>query len=258
MKLVASMMVGPGEQNRYLAPAIESVASFCDEVRIRLEGYGQADGMFPGVDDLAPLAIRAVEPSFFAHEGRARQELLEWTLEAEPTHILAIDADELVTDGPAIRKACEEDYDAFAVGIAEAWEATEDRICIRVDGGWRPHSINAVWRVPQPFDARRWRIQDRALACGRVPSQVDRGPAQWVDAEILHFGWANEVERVARHHRYAVADGGRFHRSAHLDSILWGCDRVKLEGMGWPAGLLPHRDEILAKVTSTESPMVTR
>jgi glycosyltransferase involved in cell wall biosynthesis len=255
MKIVASLIV-KNELGRLLEPCIDSLLEFCDEV-CDLDD-GSDDGTRAWLADRRGRIVSLCgEPdSFFRHEGRARQRLLEWTIQAEPTHILSIDADELVTDGLAIRKACESSHEVFALGIAEAWEATEDGICVRVDGGWRPHSINALWRVPQPFDARRWRINDRALACGRVPVQVDRGRAHWLEAEILHFGWSNEAERVARHRRYAVADGGRFHRSQHLDSILNPCERVQLERMGWPAGLLPYRDAILAKVTSNESPTV--
>jgi glycosyl transferase family 2 len=196
---------------------------------------------------------RSSESMFFQHEGDARNELLDWTLQAEPDYVLAIDADELVTDGPSLRKACESGHPVYGVNMVEVWEATEDRICVRVDGGWRPHPVHALWQVPGRVDGR-WRIADRALACGRVPVAVDRTRARPVEPEILHFGWTCEAERVARHHRYAVADGGRFHRSAHLDSILNPCERVSLEGMDWPAGLAPHRDAILAKVTSTASP----
>jgi len=52
---------------------------------------------------------------------------------------------------------------------------------------------------------------------------------------ILHLGWANQAARAARHQRYVEADGGRFHRSSHLDSILWPDNMVTLRGRPWPA-----------------------
>ena len=83
MKLAAMMMVGPGEQDRYLPLVLAALDRFCDVI-VTEDGH-----------------------DFFDHEGRARQRLLEKTMAADPSHILAIDADEFVTDGPALRKACE-------------------------------------------------------------------------------------------------------------------------------------------------------
>jgi hypothetical protein len=257
VKIVASLLT-KNDLARYLEVCVDSLLEFVDEIRIVDDG--STDGTAEWLRDRAwaeprVAALLENESLFFSHEGRRRQRLLEWTLEGSPSHILGIDSDEVAIGGQAIRDACAFNHDVFSLGIAEAWEASEDRICIRTDGGWRPHDIHALWRVPQPFDHKRWRIADRALACGRVPPQVDRGRGHWVDAEIIHWGWSCEAERVARHHRYVVADGGRFHRSTHLDSILNPCERVDLEGMDWPAGLLPYRDAILAKVTSTASPV---
>jgi glycosyltransferase involved in cell wall biosynthesis len=248
MKLVASL-VTHNEAARYLEVCVPHLLEFCDAVYAFDDG--STDGTAHALHRLGAVVTSQETSTFFKHEGRTRQLALDWTLKGAPDYVLNVDLDEFVSDGPAIRRACESGHDAYGLTMMECWEATAEGLCIRVDGGWKPTRVPALWRVPTRTAGLR--IADRALACGRVPTSVDRRGAHPIDADLVHFGWTNEAERVARHERYAVADGGRFHRSAHLDSILWGCDRVELEGMGWPAGLAGAKDAILAKVTSTES-----
>lgn len=248
MKLAASLIVR-NELGRYLEPCVDHLLEFCDEV-VLLDDHSD-DGTFRWLlsqgERVQPLRHNS-EPEFFKHEGRARQALLEWTLSREPTHVLAIDADEFVDDGPALRRSLEQwDEAAFGLVMEEIWEAAGDGLCVRQDGGWASHAIPAVWRVPERIDAS-WRIADRALACGRMPRPVDSIPL-WAYGSLLHFGWANEQERRARYDRYRVADGGRFHASQHLESIMWGCNRVQLQPREWPAGLLPWKDAILERAT---------
>jgi hypothetical protein len=115
--------------------------------------------------------------------------------------------------------------------MVEVWNARPAGFEMRVDGGWDAHPITAVYRVPQQIGPR-FRIQSRALACGREPMEI-RGLTQrfgvFSGVDLLHFGWTNLDERTARHHRYAVADGGKFHASRHLDSILWPDSQCRLE-----------------------------
>lgn len=219
VKLVASMIVGPGEQERYL-PVVLKALSFCDDV------------------------ILGAGADFFEHEGRARQRLLEATLKANPTHVLAIDADEVITDGAAVRLACEGAGNAWSVEIAEVWEACDDALCVRMDGGWVPHTITPLWRVIPGLD---YRIRDRPLACGRVPEIVEQMPGVPTHATLLHFGWANRGERQARYDRYVTHDGGRFHQSAHLQSIMFPDDQVECQARPWPELLEPHRAELVAR-----------
>lgn len=252
MKLVASLMVGPNEQERYLAQCLESLATYCDEIRIRLEGYGdKGDGWFHGTVGLCPIAIRRSEPTFFRHEGRARQELLDWTLEADPTHILSIDADEFVADPDQLRAALEQhpEADVLALCMEEVWKADQDGYRVRCDGGWCPHEVPVLYRVPRR-PGPEFRIQDRALACGREPVSVRRLARHAVYAEtaLLHFGWTREAERASRHERYAVADGGKFHAGSHLASILWPDAQVTLEARPRPP--LDVYDEIVARAAA--------
>lgn len=256
MKLIA-MMVVSNEADRYLSPCIENLLGFCDEIRVlddgSTDGTMEVLGAYESVE-----TIRNDYPTFFEHEGRARQQLLEWTMAGDPTHVLAIDADEFVADGEILRMALAEDSFTGVVKLAmtEIWGADSNWLQVRMDGAWKPRPIGIAFRVPPDHHSNRqyrrhWRIPDRALACGRVPMmtamQANRTITEAV-TDILHFGWANVDDRAARYARYVEHDGGQFHASAHLESIMWGDDRVQTKPMRWPV-TFEQKSAVYARAT---------
>lgn len=253
MKLVASLIVHD-ELGRYLEPCIASLLEFCDLVCVYDDG--STDGTLPWLLSQPPSVRVTSDPvsRFYEHEGAARQRLLDWTLAQEPTHVLSIDADEFVTDGAALRAACEAGGVVWSLDMQEVWALDGDCLCIREDGGWRSHPVPILWAAPgrEALPSPLWRIQDRQLACGREPLAVRRMGNSVKDSgvDVLHFGWACEAERQARYNRYVVADGGKFHASAHLQSIMWNDRRVDLRGREWPAGLVQQRESVTACVAA--------
>lgn len=228
------MMIGTGERDRYLDVTVPALLEFCDAVVAVDESI---DGSGDRAVELGALVERSVPDAFFTHEGRARQLLVDCVLEQQPSHVIMIDADELVTDGASLRVACESVCPVLTLALHEAWAASADGFRVRVDGQWATGSA-CVWRADYR-PAGEWRILDRALACGRDPVAVRilRQQRCWEPsgAEIVHLGWANRAEREARYQRYAVNDGGRFHANSHLQSILWPDTRVGLRARPWPA-----------------------
>lgn len=257
MKLCASLIVRD-ELDRYLPLVVGHLLEFCDEIRVL------DDGSTDGGDEWLAATERVHVlsndgPAFFEHEGRARQRLLSWTLEARPSHVLPIDADELVSDGPLLRRTLQSSgllQQVFLGTMVEVWRASSESLHVRVDGGWKEHRTALAWRVPAGRPQRQLRIRDRALACGREPEQVraiaNRGRGILLPIEILHLGWANSATRAERHRRYAVHDRGRFHRGSHLASILWPEERVELEPHPWPPALEGRREEILSLTSRTK------
>lgn len=244
MKLTASLILRD-ELSRYLAPCIESLLTVCDEIRVLDDGStdGWEETLRPTWgDDGARVKVhrhvvdaRQGEPAFHLHAA-ARNRLLQFTLADDPGWVAAIDADEFITDGAAVRRACEgARADVVSVEIAEVWEACDELLCVRQDGGWRAHQIGCVWRA-QRFAKQALALADRGHATGRVPDAVHHVRSTPSGAALLHFGWANLAERQERYDRYAVGDGGRFHAAAHIKSIMWADRRVQLEGRDWPDG----------------------
>lgn len=249
MKLVASLVVR-NERGRYLELCIRSLLGFCDEIRVLDDGSD--DGSADLCEQLGAAVTRSPSTSFFQHEGRIRQRLLDWTLAAGPTHVLSIDADEIVSDGAAVRRLVELQPDArvWSLAMEEVWEFDSDALCIREDGGWRTHPVPVLWRAPTERLGQSWRITNRRLACGREPMAVQRlaGGAVPTGEQLLHLGWLDPSERQRRYDRYAVADGGRFHASSHLQSILWPPNRITLRPREWPPSLEPIRPLLEQKI----------
>ncbi len=248
MKLVASMLV-KNELGRYLQAAIGSLREFCDVIAVLDDGSTDRTGEW--LDDNADerMVVRHTESEgFFAgHEGNRRNALLDFTFEQKPDYVLAIDADEFIADGTKVRRFVEHLHPLGTLVMQEVWEMSPSSLAIRQDGGWREHPVPILWKAPSKPDTR-WRIQDRALACGREPMAVRslRKP-QAVGTEILHFGWANPETRMERYQRYREHDDGQFHNRRHLASILWTGNRVQLSSRPWPAGLRLKGEVVFSK-----------
>ena len=245
VNLVASLIV-KNELGRYLEPCVEHLQTFCDD--ITAVDDGSTDGTYEYLQSAGCVVTQlpASDGFFDGHEGRRRQFLLEWTVEqTRPEWLLAIDADEFISDGAVLRAFCSRPRQVANLNMKEVWKAGAE-LSVRVDGGWRPHPCPIMYRPPARLTGR-WRIADRALACGREPqiirSMMGRSRPSGVD--ILHFGWANQAARKARYDRYVTADGGRYHRNSHLDSIMWPDLDVTLEAEPWPVAVEPWREAIL-------------
>lgn len=254
MNLVAYMIV-KDELDRYLLPCIESLLSYCDEVSV------WDDGSKDGTQEILTTVDRVrytYSPNnrFYRHEGQARQRALDFALLAKPTHILAVDADEFVEDGWKLRQAMDsEDIQIWTLNMVEIWKATPDVLLTRQDGGWREHEVPISYRSWGPSTRSPVRrIPNRRMASGRVPIQVAKQRyAAASGASILHFGWANQADRAARHQRYVVADGGQFHASRHLDSIMWPDFKVTLRQRSWSKSLDKQKERIVERANSTSS-----
>lgn len=241
MNLTASLVVR-NEVSRYLEPCVEHLLGFCDTVVVLDDASddGTREWLVEHHDERLHVVLRS-HPGLFVNESIVRQELLTATLAQSPSHVLAIDADEFVADGAALRAAVEDDTcPGWTMSIEEIWNARPDGIDVREDGGWRSHEVPFLWAVPRQarLESGLWRISRRELACGRVPRAVYqlRGSAHRSGVELLHFGWTDLDTRYARWKRYADRDRGRFHARSHIDSILWADDACKLRGRDWPEG----------------------
>jgi hypothetical protein len=238
--ILAASIVCRNEIDRYLPLVIDHLRGFCDQITVLDDGStdGTLQYLRGEVDSQLFLAGNPTA-TFDQHEGRVRQALLEFTLSRSPTHVLAIDADEFIADGPALRQRLEEQPEvaAWALRMTEIWSVTPDALQVRFDGAWRPYARTHVWAAPDPSQrgAVLWRIPERKLACPPIPHAVVRARAYDSHQTIYHFGWADPETRQARYNRYMQLDAGRFHARTHLQSIMWPAHRIQLQPQPWPS-----------------------
>jgi glycosyltransferase involved in cell wall biosynthesis len=250
MKLVASLIV-KNELGRYLPECIGHLREFCDLLVVTDDGSTDRTGEWLDDNTDERMIVQHLDPAdgFFAgHEGRKRQALLDLTLNELPEWVLSIDADEFVSDGTLVRAYCEGPRQVGSLEMEEVWKANTSGLQVRMDGGWRPHPVPCLWNARlSGYRGRRLQIANRALACGREPEVVRRlfPRSRPTGASILHFGWANQSDRRPRYERYVTADGGRFHRNTHLESIMWPDSDIDLEPSPWPICLAKYRGAIV-------------
>lgn len=235
------MMIVRNEIDRYLDPVVTQLLTFCDEIRVTDDG--STDGTRDWLEATDRVHVRAVEETeFYRHEGRARQAAMQWAYKGSPTHVLAVDADEYIAGGDLLREALATDrMMVWTLDMQEIWQVRPEGLMVREDGGWRAHPVPICYRYVRVVGNQRgWQIPPRALASGRVPLNVARnGRRMPSGAQCLHLGWACEADRDARYQRYVEHDSGRFHRSTHLESIMWPDDKVRLRARGWPDDMDP-------------------
>jgi glycosyltransferase involved in cell wall biosynthesis len=253
MKFVASVIIH-NEVGRFLRPFFDHLLEFVDEVRVLDDGSTDDFREIGWYDDERIAILRNDHSVFYEHEGKARQALLDWTMQGDPSVVLAIDADEFVDDGQALRKAVgrANPSGVWQLEMEEVWKADDRNLMIRQDGGWKQHPVGIVYWVPENYDRNRnirrnWVIPDRALACGRVPHLIGANRVI-IDssASLLHFGWACEADRDERYQRYVTHDGGRQHAGPHLLSIMDDDSKVQLTRRKWPRGL--DKDTLLERI----------
>lgn len=250
MNLVA-MMIVRNEMGRFLEASIRSLQGFCDEIRVVDDA--STDGTADWLEAQDKVAVKRFDQTkFYEHEGAARQTAMRWAQDAKPTHIIAVDADEIVESGPLIREVLGTDrIMVWTLDMQEVWKADEHYLYTREDGGWRSHPVPICYQTVRIVGNQRgWMIPQKALASGRVPLNVAmNGRKMPSGANILHLGWSCEADRAARHARYVEHDSGRFHKSAHLDSIMWPDDKVTTRQRTWPIDMTDkQRAAMLARI----------
>lgn len=252
MILCASVIVRD-ELDRYLGPCLDSLLEFCDTICIlddsSTDGWEKTLTPGWGTAGSRVTVLRHSVPDRNAHDAfhlhaAARTALMRFTLAGDADYVLAIDADELVTDGAAVRKACERRPEAVSTVITEVWEACNELLCTREDGGWRQHPIANVWSTAR-FRGEALKLTDRGTATGRVPDVVHRARVIPSGAATLHFGWACRADRPERFARYGGPDEG--HASAHVKSIMWPDELVTLKPEPWPTWPAGVRDQVLER-----------
>ena len=227
MRLVAVTNT-QNERGRYLERTGPALLKFVDEWVVQDDA--STDGTPDYLTSIGAHVFEAVDGARWREdEGALHNRLLEHALSFEPTHVIAVDADEVVLDGAGVRTALEVDEEmltregrprVYTLTMLELWQM--DPPLVRHDGGWRPHEVGICYSVPP---AGIGAIRSKKLASPRIPHdavlEIRRRRGRATGVAIVHLGWANPLERAERHRRYAELDGGRYHTRRHLASILY-------------------------------------
>lgn len=235
-------MITRNELGRYLDDTVTWLAELTDG-RTFVYDDRSDDGTPEHIRELGiPTQIRSNWiPSFLNDESRFRE--TAWrALEAafEPTvddWILTIDADEFLVDRSlhgnhdtvreALQRAISTGDTAVTFTVAEVFGHDQNgEPLVRIDGYWG--HIQACRLV-------RWRpgarFHPRVEGGGSVPSNWPKPRITNGELAILHYGYADEADRVAKHARYAR---GRGHNPAHVASILKPANTRRWLGMPAP------------------------
>lgn len=227
------VLVTHNEMGRYLDCVVSWHRQFLDGIAAYDDRSTDGTADYLAEAKGVQVTIRpATEPGFRQHEGRFRQQAWEWFERVfSPTEgdwVLAFDADEMTIARDGEREALEaiaqraevEKAVAAVVHIPEVYRADEmegllDQPYVRTDGFWGQIKGTRFFRyLPNGH------IADRQMACGSEPTYVG-GSARFVeqkDLVILHYGYADPLDRMAKYERYRTLYAG--HNVAHVNSIV--------------------------------------
>lgn len=221
-------MIVRNEMSRHLSQAVAcamEVADLCGGEFIVTDDCSD-DGTYEFLRrERLPVRLRQnYRPMFMEHEGRARQQHLEWTARyvAPGDWVLSLDADETI-NSPEILQASVKEAEAkgkpvILMPLYEFW--SEEPPQYRVDGFWFGTQASRLYRWQEGGQ-----IQDREFGCGSEPTYVAgavrRGEhLHCKDLHLLHWGYSREHDRVAKHERYVQRMGGHGHNNRHVQSIV--------------------------------------
>jgi hypothetical protein len=217
MTAIHVMMIMRNEAGRYLTrslPSARQVASL---------GGGQLFVTDDCSDDMTPsIAAKYAdcihfnqEPLFWKHEGRARQEHLDFVGShiTSGDWVLSLDADESISDPQRLVDfAATVPMQNLAIGLPlyEFWQEGY----YRVDGQWFGTMSSRLFRYMPGAQ-----IPDKSMASGWYAVQQRLWSPQ-KDVHLLHWGYLNPADRERKYLLYTSRTGGHGHGDMHVRSII--------------------------------------
>lgn len=218
-KLTLSMIV-KNEEKRYLNQVLNSLKGYIDEAVIVDDG--STDNTIQICQEILqgiPLHIIKNEQSMFANEVELRKKQWSETIKTNPDWILNLDADEMLEDSfwdNVENFMNSRDIDYYFFRLYDMWNETH----YREDEFWNAHSIYRPFLMRyQPDFNYEW--NETPQHCGRFPINALLFPQITSEFRVKHFGWATEIDRVAKYKRYQLLDpDAMYGNKEQYDSIM--------------------------------------
>lgn len=214
--MIIGSMVIKNEIDRYLEASLTKLIASCQKVFVADDGSD--DGSAELAEKLGAKVWRNTGTSFKENESVFRQaawdQMAKMFKLKETDWVLSLDADEYfignLTKLKELLKIAQH-RTCFSMPIPEVWET--EPLQVRVDGFWRGN-YNRRFAKYNP----NLKFRDVPMGCGSVPSN---GPSTELSMQlgILHFGYANEDDRQAKHDFYKSLPA-HGHNQGHIDSII--------------------------------------
>jgi glycosyltransferase involved in cell wall biosynthesis len=249
---ILALMVTRNEADRYLEEALVWLTNQVDGVLVYDDN--STDNTVAIAQSFAFAGVKVWNrgpnvPTFMEHEGNFRTAALR-VLEkifylTENDWVFVIDADEFYVP-------VKDETHGTLYNLADLTPSNMLARCIRIHTVWGEHDGHLQYRVDGAwntlFEPRLWRWREGGefanapMACRNEPTYVTQNAMQIYRGDdtmsaILHYGYANEKDRMVRHKRYtALADHG--HHPPFIDSIV--DHRVETRCWQWtkPADIL--------------------
>ena len=93
------------------------------------------------------------------------------------------------------------DIDGISFKLFDMWNEKQ----YRDDEFWNAHKRQWVFMVRYK-EGYKYEWSNKKLHCGRFPLNACSKVVQ-SNYDVLHMGWAREVDRIEKYNRYMVADG---------------------------------------------------
>jgi len=203
IRLLALLAVRDGM--RYLPGFLRNVAPQVDGIIALDDGSSdESPHLLAGHESVIELLRIPVDRPAWDEVGNHRL-LVAAALRHRASWVVCVDADERLER--EFRERAERviargnllGYSAYSLRFRELWD---DPGQYRVDGIWGRKSQARLFgaRPDHQFDTA-------TMHCSKAPQQGRRwGHFPWADLNIYHLGMLNPADRVARRHRYELAD----------------------------------------------------
>jgi len=221
---IYGLTVMKNESSRYLESALRQFVNVVDASYV-FDDQSTDDSVEVARSVGSHVRVREDEsPSFKDNEALFRSRALRHMVNdlgvQEGDWVLSLDADELLTcDDRKVHSALstlteDSSFESWDLKVHEVFGIGPfDTPYIRLDGFW--NSISGVRLFRYDGDTRY--NDTMRLGCGSVPRKFLKKAGKSTDLSILHYGYAEQEDRVTKYARYFGVPG---HSVKHVDSIL--------------------------------------